>query len=89
MDISLIVDNGRPWPEIRSLAEVAEELGAYAVYLCDHFMGHTDDDAVSDEGDAGVDDAARGARAADQPGPAGRPRPGRAPIGTRPSWPTT
>jgi alkanesulfonate monooxygenase SsuD/methylene tetrahydromethanopterin reductase-like flavin-dependent oxidoreductase (luciferase family) len=50
MDISVIVDNGRPWPEIRELAVAAEELGAYAVYLCDHFMGHTDDDTVSDEG---------------------------------------
>jgi alkanesulfonate monooxygenase SsuD/methylene tetrahydromethanopterin reductase-like flavin-dependent oxidoreductase (luciferase family) len=50
MDISLIVDNGRSWPDIRALAEVADQLGAYAVYLCDHFMGHTDDDTVSDEG---------------------------------------
>lgn len=50
MDISLIVDNGRPWSEIRELAETADALGAYAVYLCDHFMGHTDDDTVSDEG---------------------------------------
>jgi alkanesulfonate monooxygenase SsuD/methylene tetrahydromethanopterin reductase-like flavin-dependent oxidoreductase (luciferase family) len=50
LDISVIVDNGRPWPEIRELAVAAEELGAYAVYLCDHFMGHTDDDAVTDEG---------------------------------------
>ncbi len=50
MDISVILDNGRPWPEIRELAQAAEELGAYAVYLCDHFMGHTDDDTVTDEG---------------------------------------
>jgi alkanesulfonate monooxygenase SsuD/methylene tetrahydromethanopterin reductase-like flavin-dependent oxidoreductase (luciferase family) len=50
VDISLIVDNGRPWTEIRELAVAAEELGAYAVYLCDHFMGHTDDDSVTDEG---------------------------------------
>ena len=50
MDVSLIVDNGRPWPEIRELAETADGLGAYAVYVCDHFMGHTDDDAVSDDG---------------------------------------
>jgi alkanesulfonate monooxygenase SsuD/methylene tetrahydromethanopterin reductase-like flavin-dependent oxidoreductase (luciferase family) len=49
VDISLILDNGRPWPEVRELAQVADDLGAYAVYLCDHFMGHTDDDAVSDE----------------------------------------
>jgi len=49
VDISLIVDNGRPWPEIRELAQTADGLGAYAVYLCDHFMGHTDDDSISDE----------------------------------------
>src|SRR3954454_19704728 len=49
VDISLILDNGRPWPEVRELAQVADDLGAYAIYLCDHFMGHTDDDAVSDE----------------------------------------
>lgn len=50
MDISLIIDNGRPWAEVRDLAQVADDLGVYAVYLCDHFMGHTDDDTVSDEG---------------------------------------
>lgn len=49
MDLSVIVDNGRPWAEIRELASAAEELGAYAVYVCDHFMGHTDDGTVSDE----------------------------------------
>jgi alkanesulfonate monooxygenase SsuD/methylene tetrahydromethanopterin reductase-like flavin-dependent oxidoreductase (luciferase family) len=50
VDISLILDNGRPWAEVRELAQVADELGAYAIYLCDHFMGHTDDDTVTDEG---------------------------------------
>jgi alkanesulfonate monooxygenase SsuD/methylene tetrahydromethanopterin reductase-like flavin-dependent oxidoreductase (luciferase family) len=50
VDISLILDNGRPWVEVRELAQAADELGAYAIYLCDHFMGHTDDDAVTDEG---------------------------------------
>jgi alkanesulfonate monooxygenase SsuD/methylene tetrahydromethanopterin reductase-like flavin-dependent oxidoreductase (luciferase family) len=49
MDVSVIIDNGRSWAEIRELAGAADELGAYAIYLCDHFMGHTDDDAVSDE----------------------------------------
>ena len=49
MDISLIIDNGRPWSEVRSLAETADGLETYAVYVCDHFMGHTDDDTVSDE----------------------------------------
>jgi alkanesulfonate monooxygenase SsuD/methylene tetrahydromethanopterin reductase-like flavin-dependent oxidoreductase (luciferase family) len=50
VDISLIIDNGRSWAKIRELAQVADELGAYAIYLCDHFMGHTDDDTVNDEG---------------------------------------
>jgi len=50
VDISVILDNGRPWAEVRELAQVADDLGAYAIYLCDHFMGHTDDDAVTDEG---------------------------------------
>jgi F420-dependent oxidoreductase-like protein len=50
VDISLILDNGRPWPEVLELAQAADELGAYAVYLCDHFMGHTDDDTVSEDG---------------------------------------
>ena len=50
MDISVILDNGRPWAEIRELAQTADNLGAYAIYLCDHFMGHTDDDTVTDEG---------------------------------------
>jgi alkanesulfonate monooxygenase SsuD/methylene tetrahydromethanopterin reductase-like flavin-dependent oxidoreductase (luciferase family) len=50
VDVSVIIDNGRPWAEIRELAQTAEGLGAYAVYVCDHFMGHTDDGSVSDEG---------------------------------------
>ena len=47
MDISLILDNGRPRPEARELAQVADDL-APTHHLRDHFMGHTDD-AVSDE----------------------------------------
>ena len=50
MDISVILDNGRPWAEVRELAQVADGLGAHAIYVCDHFMGHTDDDTVSAEG---------------------------------------
>jgi alkanesulfonate monooxygenase SsuD/methylene tetrahydromethanopterin reductase-like flavin-dependent oxidoreductase (luciferase family) len=49
VDISVILDNGRPWAEVRELAQVADGLGAYAIYLCDHFMGHSEDDAVSDD----------------------------------------
>jgi len=50
VDISVILDNGRPWAQVRELAQAADELGAYAIYLCDHFMGHTDDDTITDEG---------------------------------------
>jgi alkanesulfonate monooxygenase SsuD/methylene tetrahydromethanopterin reductase-like flavin-dependent oxidoreductase (luciferase family) len=49
VDISVILDNGRPGAEVRELALAADDLGAYAIYLCDHFMGHTDDGTVSDE----------------------------------------
>lgn len=45
----MILDNGRPWAEIRELARTAEELGAHAVYVCDHFMEHHDDDTTGDE----------------------------------------
>jgi alkanesulfonate monooxygenase SsuD/methylene tetrahydromethanopterin reductase-like flavin-dependent oxidoreductase (luciferase family) len=48
MDISVILDNGRPWREIRDLALAAEGMGVHAVYVCDHFMEHTEDDTVSD-----------------------------------------
>ena len=50
MAVSLIIDNGRSWAEIRELAEVADGLGAYAVYVCDHFTGHHADGTVSDHG---------------------------------------
>ena len=44
----MILDNGRPWSEIRGLALGAEELGAYAVYVCDHFMEDRADGAPDD-----------------------------------------
>jgi len=48
MDVSVIIDNGRPWAEIRELALAAEDLGVHAVYVCDHFMEHRDDDRTDD-----------------------------------------
>ena len=39
-----------PWAEVAGIALAADEVGAYAIYVCDHFMGHTDNDAVTDEG---------------------------------------
>jgi F420-dependent oxidoreductase-like protein len=49
VDISVILDNGRSWAEIRELALAAEELGVHAVYVCDHFMEHHEDDTTGDE----------------------------------------
>ena len=48
MDVSVILDNGRPWAEIRELALAAEELGVHAVYVCDHFMEDREDGATDD-----------------------------------------
>jgi alkanesulfonate monooxygenase SsuD/methylene tetrahydromethanopterin reductase-like flavin-dependent oxidoreductase (luciferase family) len=46
----VILDNGRPWSELRELAQAADGLGAYAIYVCDHFMGDTPDGTASDDG---------------------------------------
>lgn len=43
MRFSLCIDPSRPWPETHALARVVDEAEWYAVYLCDHFMPHTDD----------------------------------------------
>jgi alkanesulfonate monooxygenase SsuD/methylene tetrahydromethanopterin reductase-like flavin-dependent oxidoreductase (luciferase family) len=48
MDVSVILDNGRPWSEIRELALIAEELGVHAVYVCDHFMEDRKDGTTDD-----------------------------------------
>lgn len=45
----MIIDNGRPWTEIRELALAAEDLGVHAVYVCDHFMDDHDDGTTGDE----------------------------------------
>lgn len=45
---SLIIDLARPWADVVRLARAAEEHGAHAVYVPDHFMQHTGDDSVSD-----------------------------------------
>jgi len=44
----VILDNGRPWAEIRDLAVAAEELGVHAVYVCDHFMEDRQDGTTDD-----------------------------------------
>lgn len=48
VDISLIIDLGRPWADVLALAREADASGAYAVYVPDHFLQHTRDDTVSD-----------------------------------------
>ena len=48
MDISVLVSTGRPWAEIERIARAADELGAYAVYIPDHFMPNTADGAIVD-----------------------------------------
>ena len=48
MDISVLVSSGRPWTEIERIAKAADEAGAYAVYIPDHFMPNTPDGAIVD-----------------------------------------
>jgi len=48
MDISVLVGSGRPWAEIERIARAADDLGAYAVYIPDHFMPNTQDGSIVD-----------------------------------------
>ncbi len=48
MDVSVVVSSGRPWTEIERIAKAADEAGAYAVYIPDHFMPNTSDGAIVD-----------------------------------------
>ncbi len=41
MDVSVLVSSGRPWVEVVRIAKAADEAGAYAVYIPDHFMPNT------------------------------------------------
>lgn len=43
MRVSLCLDPSRPWSELRDLAQCVDGAGWHAVYVCDHFMPHTDD----------------------------------------------
>ncbi len=40
MRLSLCLDPGRSWPQVRALAQRADLAGWHAVYVCDHFMPH-------------------------------------------------
>ena len=46
MDVSVLVSSGRPWDEVLRIAQAADEAGAYAVYIPDHFMPNTPDGAI-------------------------------------------
>jgi F420-dependent oxidoreductase-like protein len=48
MDVSVIVGSARPWADIVRIARAADEAGAYAVYVPDHFMPNTEDDSIVD-----------------------------------------
>jgi len=48
MDISVLIGTGRPWAEIERIARAADDLGAHAVYIPDHFMPNTADGSITD-----------------------------------------
>ena len=50
MDVSVLIGSGRPWAEIVRVARAADEAGAHAVYIPDHFMPNTADDSIVDGG---------------------------------------
>ncbi len=49
MQMSMIVDPGRPWDDMVTLARHLDDAGWYAVYTCDHFMPY-DADGVPQDG---------------------------------------
>ena len=48
MATSVLIGSARPWAEIVRIAQAVDEAGAYAVYVPDHFMPNTEDDAIVD-----------------------------------------
>jgi F420-dependent oxidoreductase-like protein len=38
MRLSICVDTGRPWAEVRRIGELGDRHGWYSVYVCDHFL---------------------------------------------------
>ena len=48
MDVSLCLDPGRPWPQVRDLARSAERAGAHTLYVPDHFLPHDPDAGTTD-----------------------------------------
>ncbi len=50
MDVSVIISSARPWEEILLIARAADDAGAYAVYVPDHFMPNTEDNSIVDGG---------------------------------------
>jgi alkanesulfonate monooxygenase SsuD/methylene tetrahydromethanopterin reductase-like flavin-dependent oxidoreductase (luciferase family) len=48
MEVSVLIDSSRPWAEIVRIAQAADEAGAHAVYIPDHFMPNTRDGTIVD-----------------------------------------
>jgi alkanesulfonate monooxygenase SsuD/methylene tetrahydromethanopterin reductase-like flavin-dependent oxidoreductase (luciferase family) len=48
VDVSVLINSGRPWAEIVRIAQAADDAGAYAVYIPDHFMPNTRDGSIVD-----------------------------------------
>lgn len=48
MDVSVLIGSSRPWSEVVRIAQTLDEAGVHAVYVPDHFMPNTQDDAVVD-----------------------------------------
>ncbi len=48
VDVSVLINSSRPWAEIVRIAQAADDAGAYAVYIPDHFMPNTKDGTIVD-----------------------------------------
>jgi alkanesulfonate monooxygenase SsuD/methylene tetrahydromethanopterin reductase-like flavin-dependent oxidoreductase (luciferase family) len=48
MQVSVLISSNRPWAEIVRVAQAADEAGAYAVYIPDHFMPNSPDGSIVD-----------------------------------------
>jgi F420-dependent oxidoreductase-like protein len=48
MRLSICVDTGRPWAEVRRIGELADRHGWHAMYVCDHFLPYAPVGAPAD-----------------------------------------
>ena len=89
MDISVIVDNGRPWPEIRELAAGGRRArGVRRLRVRPLHGAHRRRHGQRRGRCSSATTLLGRARPAHQPGPARARWSSAAPTGTRPSWPT-